>query len=198
MNVAKGNVLQSAWEGQQNRLLGGAGIIPGMTTAQSSGYGQYGNLLAQLAGMDLGIQEGNITRPYNEFIRQQENPYMNYALGLATGFPPNPNPKPVVQGSNTMSWLGPLMGTLGAAAIGLSDIDEKEDIVPFRGSTLAGLRQLDVSTWRYKGEETVHIGPMAQDMKRVFGVGDGKTIHLVDVMGILIAAAKEMADAQNS
>ena len=97
-----------------------------------------------------------------------------------------------------MSWLGPLMGTLGAAAIGLSDEGEKEDIVPFRGSTLAGLRQLDVSTWRYKGSDTVHIGPMAQDMQRVFGVGDGRTIHLVDVMGILIAAAKEMADAQNS
>jgi hypothetical protein len=91
-----------------------------------------------------------------------------------------------------------LAGTLGAAAITKSDAEEKEDVVPFKGSTLAGLRQLDVSTWRYKGSETVHIGPMAQDMKRVFGVGDGRTIHLVDVMGILIAAAKEMADAKNS
>jgi len=200
MNVAKGTALQGAWESAQNRLLGGAGIIPGMTTAQSQGYGQYGSLLAQLAGMDLGIQEGNITRPYNEFIRQQENPYMNYALGLATGFPPNPNPKPVVQGSGNSIFqtLGLLAGTLGAAAITKSDAEEKEDVVPFKGSTLAGLRQLDVSTWRYKGSETVHIGPMAQDMKRVFGVGDGRTIHLVDVMGILIAAAKEMADAKNS
>jgi hypothetical protein len=200
MNVQKGNLLQGAWEGQQNRLLGGAGVIPGMTQAMSSGYGQYGNLLAQLAGMDLGIQEGNITRPYQEFIRQQENPYMNYALGMATGFPPNPNPKPVVQssGNSLFQTLGLLAGTLGAAAITKSDRDGKEDIRPFHGSVLETLRKLDINTWRYAGEDTVHLGPMAQDMQRLFGVGDGKSVHLVDVIGILLAAAKEMADAKNS
>lgn len=200
MNVQKGTALQGAWESAQNRLLGGAGIIPGMTTAQSQGYGQYGSILAQLAGMDLGIQEGNITRPYQEFIRQQENPYMNYALGMATGFPPNPNPKPVVQGqgNSLFQTLGLLAGTLGAAAITKSDREAKEDVVPFRGSVLKALRELDISTWRYTNDGTIHIGPMAQDMKRLFGVGDGRTIHAVDVIGILMLAAKEMADAENS
>jgi hypothetical protein len=246
MNVAKQGFAQNAWDaamgrqlqagslapgvaaGQQQpmndymaRLLGLTGQIPGMTQATSGAGTAYGSLLAQLGMMDIGIQEGNINRQYGEFQRQTDPAYMNYALGLATGFPPNPNPKPVVQGGGTMSWLGPLMGTLGAAAIGLSnqsakqniapyptmfgvgmhgysDREAKEHIAPFKGSVLAALRELQISSWQYKGEDTVHIGPMAQDMKRLFGVGDGKTIALIDVMGILMAAAKEMADAKNS
>ena len=31
---------------------------------------------------------------------------------------------------------------------------------------------------------------MAEDFKRIFGVGDGKTLHLADVMGVTLAAAK--------
>jgi len=125
---------------------------------------------------------------------------MNYALGMATGFPPNPNPKPVVQGqgNSLFQTLGLLAGTLGAAAITKSDREAKEDVVPFRGSVLKALRELDISTWRYTNDGTIHIGPMAQDMKRLFGVGDGRTIHAVDVIGILMLAAKEMADAENS
>jgi hypothetical protein len=198
IQLQKTNALSGAWEGQQNRLLGAAGTIPGMTTSQLQGYQGYGNLLAQLGGMDIGLQGDNISRTYEEFVRRQTKPNMDYALGMATGFPPNPNPKPVVQGGGTMSWLGPLLGSIGSAAILASDRDVKEDVVPFKGSVLAALRDLEVSTWRYNGESTVHIGPMAQDMKRLFGVGDGKTIHVVDVVGILMQAAKELANAQTS
>jgi hypothetical protein len=35
---------------------------------------------------------------------------------------------------------------------------------------------------------------MAQDWQETFGVGDGRTINLVDVAGVLISAQKAMAE----
>jgi hypothetical protein len=69
----------------------------------------------------------------------------------------------------------------------------KKDIIPVEG-TLAKLSQLDIKTWKYKDEDTSHIGPMAEDFHRVFGVGDGRTINLFDVLGVLLSAVKELAD----
>jgi hypothetical protein len=74
----------------------------------------------------------------------------------------------------------------------------KHSIKPVgRGSTIKGsnftkkLKDLQLYTWKYKGDDTKHFGPMAQDFKRKFGVGDGKTLHLADVMGVVLASQKE-------
>jgi hypothetical protein len=56
-----------------------------------------------------------------------------------------------------------------------------------------GLRKIKMFNWEYKGDNTKHIGPMAQDFKRIFGVGDGKTIHPVDVLGVVLGSQKELA-----
>ena len=92
-----------------------------------------------------------------------------------------------------------LYGTLANVGVALlSDANAKYDIAPFDGSVLEGLRRLDILKWRYRpevglGEET-HIGPMAQQFREVFGVGDGKTIALVDIVGVALAALKEFAE----
>ena len=39
-----------------------------------------------------------------------------------------------------------------------------------------------------------HIGPYAEDMKRNFGMGDGKSVNLMDELGITMAALKGLAD----
>ncbi len=44
--------------------------------------------------------------------------------------------------------------------------------------------------WRYKGDDTVHVGPYAEDFRDAFGLGDGKEIAVVDAIGILMAAVK--------
>ena len=70
----------------------------------------------------------------------------------------------------------------------------KEDIEPVDTESVAkALKGLPISRWKYKGDSVRHIGPMAQDFQEAFGVGDGKHIHLVDVMGVLLAGMKEMA-----
>ena len=55
---------------------------------------------------------------------------------------------------------------------------------------LAKLADLPVASWRYKTEDesTRHIGPFAEDFQRLFGLGDGATISIVDAQGVAFAA----------
>jgi hypothetical protein len=58
-------------------------------------------------------------------------------------------------------------------------------------SILAKVAELPLSLWNYRSDEkkTQHLGPMAQDFKRLFGVGqDDKTIATVDAAGVAFAA----------
>ena len=53
---------------------------------------------------------------------------------------------------------------------------------------LAKLVALPVSTWNYIGEDPSvrHLGPMAQDFKAAFGLGDtDQMISMVDANGVL-------------
>lgn len=61
-------------------------------------------------------------------------------------------------------------------------------------SVLAKLRALPLYRWSYKGETTPHMGPTAEDFRHHFGVGDGKTINLIDVVGVLLGAMKGLAE----
>jgi hypothetical protein len=50
---------------------------------------------------------------------------------------------------------------------------------------------LPVSEWRYRSEASGarHVGPMAQDFRAAFGLGDSDTtINLIDSGGIVLAA----------
>lgn len=77
-----------------------------------------------------------------------------------------------------------------ASAISHSSTKEK---IRTASPVLDKLAQLDINTWHYKNDPIRHIGPMAETFHDVFGVGDGMTINLVDVMGVLLAAMKELA-----
>lgn len=84
-----------------------------------------------------------------------------------------------------------IAGTI-APFFGLSDRNAKEDIKPLSKDTFRSrLKELPLYTWKYKGDKTTHMGPMAQEFKKIFGVGDGKTIHSSDAIGVFLASAKE-------
>lgn len=57
---------------------------------------------------------------------------------------------------------------------------------------LAKLSELPVTSWRYKADDgtAIHIGPVAEDFQRLFGLGDGETIANVDAIGVLMAAVQ--------
>lgn len=86
---------------------------------------------------------------------------------------------------------------IGGAAL-ISDENVKHDITKFDEETiLEKVADLEVGTWRYDEEQGLgtekHIGPMAQEFQRVFGVGDGKTIKIVDAIGVMLATQKALA-----
>lgn len=102
---------------------------------------------------------------------------------------------------------------LGGSALGgwassgfASDEDEKDVLGEMDGGVLDALEDMDLSMWRYRDDSRfndggeVHVGPMAQDLKGAFGIGDG---HMVpagvqtggkypDAFGLTLAAVKEL------
>jgi hypothetical protein len=69
------------------------------------------------------------------------------------------------------------------AKTGFREVDPKD--------ILAAVGKLPVSMWTYKSEDTRHIGPMAQDFRRLFGIGtNDKSIAAVDTSGVSLAAIK--------
>jgi hypothetical protein len=86
----------------------------------------------------------------------------------------------------------------GGSWVSVSDSTLKENIRPVNGDEiLEKLSELEVSRWNYKtqDESIQHIGPMAQDFYRLFGVGtNNTTITTVDPDGISLAAIKALID----
>jgi trimeric autotransporter adhesin len=76
----------------------------------------------------------------------------------------------------------------------LSDRASKRALEPISGKrVLRELASIPISTWSYRAQDDSirHIGPMAQDFYRAFGVGeDKKHITSVDADGVALAAIK--------
>jgi hypothetical protein len=181
-----------------NLMLGGQTNQLGAYNSAGQLAGGYGNMMANLAPglgaypqMQQQLQQGNLDRVYGEILRRAQGPpalanIMNYASAVPAQqyIPPRSNPWMNVIGAGAQ---------LGSAAIlAASDRNIKYDIEEAPG-VLSALKNLPIATWKYKGDDVKHIGPMAQDFQESFGVGDGKNIALVDVMGVLLASMKELA-----
>lgn len=83
-----------------------------------------------------------------------------------------------------------------------SDRNRKEDIQAISpDSLLSSLEKLPLYRWKYKGEDRHHIGPIAQDFYRVFGLGNETSIATIDADGIALAgiqAQQSLIDRQAS
>jgi len=58
---------------------------------------------------------------------------------------------------------------------------------------LQALESFPVKYWNYIGDNTRHIGPMAETFKEATGLGDGMTIDFIDAFGVLLAAVRGLA-----
>jgi len=109
-------------------------------------------------------------------------------------------------GGASAAGIGGFLGGLGSLASGgaalftaFSSKELKENNTPIEMSdVLETLNSLVIEKWNYKPETNLgtetHIGPYAEDFKELFGVGDGKTLALVDVMGIMLASMKGLSE----
>lgn len=83
----------------------------------------------------------------------------------------------------------------GAASVMASSRDYKENNEPTSSKgILKKLGKLNIEKWNYKEDDIKHLGPMAEDFKEIFGVGDGKTIALVDVVGVVLSSIKALSE----
>lgn len=92
---------------------------------------------------------------------------------------------------------GALFGAIGnVAGLMLSDETAKTDKKPVKRSLLKAVEQMPVEDWRYKrgqGDGAAHTGTYAQDFRRQTGRGDGRTIPVVDAIGVTMGAVKELS-----
>lgn len=77
-----------------------------------------------------------------------------------------------------------------------SDRNQKEAFTPVDGAgLLSKLNAIPMQTWRYKTDSPSirHLGPMAQDFRAAFGLGeDDKHISTIDEGGVALAAVQEL------
>jgi hypothetical protein len=84
----------------------------------------------------------------------------------------------------------------GCAPLCVSDRNQKKNITPVDGAAvLERVARLPISTWTYRTEPdgVRHLGPMAQDFRASFGLGDDdRTYFAVDAQGVALAAIQEL------
>lgn len=104
--------------------------------------------------------------------------------------------------ANSSSGLGSILGGVGQIAGMFMPSDEniKTDKVPAKGS-LDAVKSMPIQEWTYKpgeGDGGRHIGTYAQDFQRATGKGDGKSIPVIDAIGVTMGAVKELSDKVDS
>src|SRR5688572_832895 len=97
--------------------------------------------------------------------------------------------------------IGSILGLVGM----LSDKNVKDEITPLdteaREKILRKVIDLPVSSWRYTeaagdhNDGALHVGPMAQDFKQAFDLGNtDRAINVVDANGVLLASVQALAE----
>jgi len=84
----------------------------------------------------------------------------------------------------------------GCAPLCVSDRNQKKDIAPIDAAAILDkVSRLPISTWSYRQEPPAvrHLGPMAQDFRAAFGLGDDdRTYFAVDAQGVALAAIQAL------
>ena len=84
----------------------------------------------------------------------------------------------------------------GCAPLCKSDRNLKKNIAPAdTDAILKKVGALPISTWTYLEEPSTvrHLGPMAQDFRASFGLGnDDRTYHSIDAHGVALAAIQAL------
>lgn len=172
-----------------------ASQLPGLASTTSGIYSNAANSLTSQAALDVNRQQGNIANQYNEFVRNTTPAYLNPALQFGTSY--NPVPSQNNSGGGAWGALGQVGGSLMSALPFLmaSSRTLKENIEPADAQAVTKkLRDLSIYKWNYKGDKTRHIGPIAEEFQEAFGVGDGLTLHPVDLFGVMLSAVKGMTE----
>lgn len=101
------------------------------------------------------------------------------------------------QDQQGMQGLMGAVGSIAGLAFGMpssKDIKTDKRKVP-EGEALGAIRKMPVETWRYKpgqGDGGEHIGAYAEDFSAATGKGDGKSISIIDAIGLTMRAVQDL------
>lgn len=90
--------------------------------------------------------------------------------------------------------LGGAIGSIAGMIPFASSKEIKENKQPFEA--LGALEQMPVEKWDYKqgqGDGGTHVGPYAEDFQAATGIGDGKSIDALSMIGVTMGAVRELA-----
>lgn len=172
----------------------GAGQLEQQTqqNVNNFNYGQWYNQLMwpyqQLSALTGSMYGGSVGGSTSQPLYQNN-------LGNAAGTGIAAGALAAGLGASSLAASG-IGGGVGLLAL-LSDPDMKTDRAPVtHEQILDGVKSLPVERWRYKPEagmgDEMHIGPMADEFAKRFG-GDGKSIPVVDALGVHTSAIKALA-----
>lgn len=198
-NVARNQVRKEgmALRGEAINLGAGLGVNPAASlglgvqaggAALQGGLAAAGNARANVAGLQNGYATAMSGFQNQASILGQQDQRALSAWTAQT----QANSQ---RSSSIMGGLGSLAG-IGAALYMNSSKDVKEDKRPTSGA-LDAVMSMPVEEWRYKqgkGDGERHIGPYAEDFQRQTGMGDGKSINVIDAIGINMRATQELAE----
>jgi len=173
---AEAQIAQMVNQGKQFGVQGSQslyGTTPGMAN-------MFGNQVLESTGQRL----------------QGEGLQQNLGLGLIGSQMQKGNMKGGVDWGTVLKYIG----TGASIAAMASDRNLKHNIESVKpedietNKIVKKFKKLPIYEWSYKGETERHIGPMAQDFKRIFKKGDGKSISIADIIGPSLAISKAMAE----
>lgn len=186
----------------------------GMMLKELDQFGQntmsqfYGNTLSQLASLagagqnaanstaTAATNEGNaLSSLFTTLGTDQGNAALSAGNSLAQSLIAGGTTYQTVGQSSTSNTagIGSLIGSLGSLASSFSNSALKDKITDVTTKDiLASVQQLNIDKWKYKGINQEHIGPYAEQFKELFGVGDGLTINMIDMLGVLVASVKQL------
>ncbi len=148
---------------------------PGANARADAATMQQGYGTAITGNNSAGNLYGNI---YNGQLNAY-NADQNASAGMSSGF-------------------GKLAGQLGAAYILSSSRKVKNKRGDVDAEKVAeNVKKMPIDRWRYRkgisADQADHTGPYAEDFQKRFKLGDGRSIHVADGIGVALAAVKGVA-----
>ena len=190
----------------QNSTL--AGMIPQLTQLKLQAAQSIPQM--NMAGLMLGDfqrqnQQSNLDALYREYLRTTPSggplqAMLQFNAGR-NGQQPQFIPDDSGGGGSDWGQMFASMMPLFAAAFSSDEGVKTKPVAVDEDDILQKITEMPVSKWSYKNEsgKPDHVGPMAQDFKKAFGLGKSdKTINVVDAIGVLMAGMKALAKRQEA
>ncbi len=182
------NTLSQFYGDTLSRLAGLAGSGQQAATTQAGLSAQKGNSLAGLY-TTLGETQANATLAGAGALQNAVTAANQDFRVMQTGSSSSDS------GGGGMGGIGQALG--GAASLakvfGFSSKSLKDKVsTPSTKEIMDNVREMSLDVWGYKGIDTNHLGPYAEEFAERFNIGDGKGIHILDAFGVVFGALKEL------